>query len=257
MNELIDKILISTQPNDSFYELKKSLKNSGVVLYHYPMIEIEEAPISIEQQSILKNISKFDWLIFTSKNGVKYFLKKLLNIYGTISLPTSIKTAVIGNKTANELIANGINPDFVSKSNYAETFASELKDKVIVSNSNVLLLLGNLANTTIEDSLNHKANISRIDCYNTIDSKKKFPELIKKVNDNKYDLILFTSSSCFINFANILNKNNISINKIKAVSIGKSTTKTINKFGIEPLITAKQSNIEGLINEINNFFKIK
>ncbi len=255
MNELKNKILISTQPNDSFYELEKSLQNSGALLYHYTMIEIEEAPISIEQQNTLKNISKFDWLIFTSKNGVKYFLSKLQHINGNTIIPNSIKIAVIGNKTANELIKNGINPNYISKSNLSDTFAFELKENIIANNSNVLLMLGNLANSTIEDSLKKIATVNRINCYNTVATKNQYPELIKKVNDNKYDLIIFTSSSCFINFAQLIKKNQLSINNIKALSIGKATTKTMEEYGIKPLITAKQSNIEGIIIEITNFFK--
>ncbi len=257
MIKLNNKIIISTQPNDSFFELEKSLKNSGAFLFHYPMIKIEEAQINAEQENTLKNISKFDWLIFTSKNGVKYFLNKFQNIYGSVILPQSIKTAVIGQKTANELIANGINPDYISNSNLSETFALELIESVIEKNSNALLLLGNIANTTIEDTLLNHAYVERINCYNTVATINEYPELIKKVKNNKYDLIIFTSSSCFINFVQILNKNKVPINNIKAASIGKSTTKTIKEFGIEPLITAKQSNIEGLINEINIFFKLK
>ncbi|OFX35779.1 MAG: hypothetical protein A2X08_13705 [Bacteroidetes bacterium GWA2_32_17] len=257
MNELSNKILISTQPNDSFYELEKSLINSGALLYHYPMIEIEESCISTQETNLIKNITNYNWLVFTSKNGVIYFLKKINQIFKSLQILENINIAVIGQKTANEFIKIGISPTYISKSNLAEKFAIELVETVIKKDSNVLLLLGNIANTNIENTLNNHCKYKRINCYNTVLTKTKFPELIKLVNENKYDFIIFTSSSCFVNFAQLLIKNKINVSNIKAVSIGKPTSKTMKEYEVEPLITAQQSNIEGLVKEIFQYYKLK
>lgn len=257
MDNLNNKIFISTQPNGSFYELANSLKNTGVTLYHFPMIEFEEACISIQETNLIKNITNFNWLVFTSKNGVVYFLKKIKQIFGSINIFDKVNIAVIGQKTAKEFIKVGITPAYISKSNLAEKFSNELVESVVKKDSNVLLLLGNIANTIIEEKLNNHCKYKRINCYNTVPIKNEYPELIKIVSENNYDLILFTSSSCFVTFANILQNRKISLLNIKVASIGKSTTKTIKEFEVDPIITAQQSNIEGLIKEIFQYYKLK
>ena len=257
MNKINNKIFISTQPNDSYYELESSLKNTGVLLYHYPMIEVEESSFTTQETDLINNITNYNWLVFTSKNGVIYFLKKINQIFKSLQILENIKIAVIGQKTANEFTKIGITPTYISKSNLAEKFANELVESVIKKDSNVLLLLGNIANTTLENKLKNHCNYIRINCYNTIPVKNEYPELIRKVNKNEYDLIIFTSSLCFVNFAQLLIKNKINVSNIKAVSIGKPTSKTMKEYEVEPLITAQQSNIEGLVKEIFQYYKLK
>jgi uroporphyrinogen-III synthase len=255
MRELHDKIIISTQPEDSFPDLVKALKDTGARVTNFPMIAVVEAPISELQESQIKNVGQFQWLVFTSKNGIQYFFQKYKDLKGTPFLPDKVKTAVIGEKTGKELLTHGITPDFISKSNLAEIFAKELKEMVIPYNANVLLLLGNLAGNTLSDTLQNHALVQRIDCYETIKPQEDDLYHIKIIASGKYDLIIFTSSSAFQNFAEIVKKYNIDIKNLKVVSIGKSTTKTMAEYGVNPVFTAKQSNIEGISEEIRVLYK--
>lgn len=250
MHDSHKKIIISTQPEESFPDLEKALKGSNIIFSNYPMIAVSEAAISTEQTNQLEHIKQFQWLIFTSKNGVYYFFNKYKNITKDISIPKSVKIAVIGEKTGKELLNYHINPNFVSKSNLSEIFAKELEEQIIKKDSNVLLLLGNLAGNTIETALRDHAMISRINCYETTKPQEEDLYHIKLIASGKYDLIIFTSSSGFQNFAEIIKKHNIELQKLKVASIGKSTTKTMEGFGVKPVFTAKQSNIEGIANEI-------
>ncbi len=257
MCDLHNKVLISTQPAESFPEFENALNNSGAIIYSLPMISVSEAEITEQEKNTIINISQFDWLIFTSKNGIQYFLKKYFDLTEKKELPENLKTAVIGKKTATELIKNGVTPTFISESNLAEIFSIELKEKVIDKNSNVLLLLGNLAGNLIQNTLENHVNTVRIDCYKNSIPKSIDLDLIKKINSDKYDMIIFTSSSCFSNFAETLIKHNFQIQNLKAVSIGKPTTKTMKDYGVIPLFTAKQSNIEGIVQEIKTYYKPK
>ena len=255
MCELCNKVLISTQPSESFPEFEKALHNSGAIVLNLPMISVSEATISENEKDLIQNINNFNWLVFTSKNGVKYLLKKYFELTDNKVLPKNSKTAVIGKKTANELIKNGITPTYISESNLAEIFSKELKEKVIEANSNILLLLGNLAGDLIEKTLKNHVITTRINCYENSIPKTLDLEIIKKINSDKYDLIIFTSSSCFSNFAETLKNHNIQIQNLRVASIGKSTTKTMKEYGVKPMFTAKQSNIEGIVKEIKTLYK--
>lgn len=253
MSNIKNKIIISTQPEESFTEFAKPLEDFGAKVINLPMISVSESNISEQESTIIKNIQAFDWLIFTSKNGIIFFLKKLETLTGNINLPENIKIAVIGQKTAKELEKYGKVANYISKSNLAEIFAKELKNNVITKNSKTLLLLGNLAGNTIENELEGFVNITRINCYETCKPKNINQNIIEIINNKQYDIIIFTSSSGFHNFVEVYNcKENLK--KLKVGSIGKSTTKAIEEYGVKPLFTAQQSNIEGLINEIVLYF---
>lgn len=251
---LKDKVIISTQPEESFPEFAKLLLNTGAQIYNYPMITVVESTLSPEQQNFLFLLSKFNWLIFTSKNGVHFFFQKLKTITGSEHLPMNVKTAVIGKKTAKELLKYAVQPDYVSESNLAELFALELKEKVILKGQSVLLPLGNLAGTTIESALQNHTSVQRINVYETSKPLLEEPKYIDIIASGKYDLIIFTSSSGFHNFADIIKKQTIDFYSLKVASIGKSTTKTMREYGVEPVFTARQSNMEGIVEEIYNLF---
>jgi uroporphyrinogen-III synthase len=152
---------------------------------------------------------------------------------------------------------NRIRPDYVSESNGSEKFAFELKQDIISKGANVLLLLGNLAEDTLQNALSDHTNVSRIDCYQTNKPDLLNNSLLKKIADNEYDLLLFTSSSCFKNFISYFKDAGPEMPKLKTASIGPSTTKTMRKFGIQPLFTAKQSNLEGIVKGIKSYYKPK
>ncbi len=257
MDELYTKIFISAQPEESFPELEKHLADSGFTLINYPMIEVCEAEISVSDQTKIKNADSYDWLVFTSKNGVLYFFKKFENLTGKIFEKKNSKIAVIGSKTGNELQKKGIEPDYISESNLAEKFAFELKEKVIPENSKVLLLLGNLAGDIIEKTLSDFTEVIRINCYQTCKPKVKNAEPLNRIFSNDYELIIFTSSSGFENFVSIAKDFKIDLQKVRVVSIGKSTTRTMNEFGVIPVFTARQSNLEGIANELKTLYKPK
>lgn len=254
MYKFHDKIIISTQPEESFTEFSQPLENLGAKVISMPMISVKESILTNVEIKILENINQFDWIVFTSKNGIIYFFKKLVTLFGNTKIPENIKIAVIGKKTSKELEKYDVVADYISKSNLAETFTGELKDSVINKGSNVLLLLGNLAGDTIEKELNGYANVTRINCYETCKPQNIDKSSIERINSGNYDIIIFTSSSGFHNFAEVLRKNEINLSNLKVGSIGKSTTKTIEEYGIKPLFTAQQSNIEGLVNEILKYY---
>ncbi|OFX54739.1 MAG: hypothetical protein A2046_04875 [Bacteroidetes bacterium GWA2_30_7] len=253
MNNIKDKIIISTQPEENFTEFAKPLEVLGAKVINLPMISVKESVISEQESVVLKNIQTVDWLIFTSKNGIIYFFKKLETLTGNINISKNINIAVIGQKTGKELEKYGKVADYISKSNLAETFATELKNNVITKNSKILLLLGNLAGNTIENKLEGFANITRINCYETYKPDYIDKHYLEIINNAQYDIIIFTSSSGFHNFVEVFNSKE-NLKKLKIGSIGKSTTKAIEEYGVKPLFTAQQSNTEGLISEILKYY---
>ena len=70
---LQDKLFISTRPKDSSEELTRTLTSLGATVIEFPLIEIKAAPISEKEKQYFSVLNNFQWIVFTSPNGVRHF----------------------------------------------------------------------------------------------------------------------------------------------------------------------------------------
>ncbi|WP_346857162.1 hydroxymethylbilane synthase [uncultured Draconibacterium sp.] len=250
---LQDKIIISTRPADASDDLPQLLQNAGSKVVSLPMIQIESANLSSDEIDKLKNLDQFNWVIFTSKNGVASFFKQLIEINGNTTLPASLKIAVVGEKTAAELDYYGYAPFLSGEKNTSENLLNELITKYNPQAQNILLPIGNLADNSIQNRLSPANKVTRINIYSTVKPATADQKIMDLVTKNNYDLILITSPSTFNNFCYFYGTANLS--KLKIASIGTTTTSAIEAKGVAPLITAEKSNAAGLYEAIIEFYK--
>ncbi len=214
------------------------LKAMEVSILHYPMIFTTGINIDI-------NPNTYNYVIFTSKNGVKYFLKNI-----STSINRDIKFICIGEKTAEVLKKNNFNPDIVVRRNYSKFMCDEIKNMGISKNKKLLLIQGNLAKKDLHECLSESFDIDHKIVYANNPVIKKADDLTEKIiKENTY--VVFTSPSTFNSFIDKYDlKNNI-------ISIGKTTTDHIRDKGYEPLMTAKMQSYEGISNSIIDYLNKK
>jgi uroporphyrinogen-III synthase len=248
-NLLAGKIFISTRPAGKSNELKKLLSSYGAHLLEMPTIEIHPVQLSIQEEALIKNMDQFQWLIFTSANGVSHFFDHLKELTGSYNLPSHTRIAVIGKKTGSKLSNYGHQPHYTNKGSTSIDFSAELKEFIGNNHPKVLLAVGNLARETIEQNLRNIAEVYRINIYNT-DMPADIPaNSIKMVMEDQYDMIIFTSPSSFHNFCRMA-EGKIDMAKLRAASIGSITTEAMTSDGITPLVTADTMNSEGIVSAI-------
>ena len=126
---LKDKVIISTRALEASDTLPEIIRSSGAKLLSLPMIEIIPSPLDTQMTEDLNNLDSFDWIFFTSKNGVVNFFKQLIDLKGNTTLPKTLKIAVIGLKTGLELEYYGYAPTFISEENTAEEFLNRFEAK--------------------------------------------------------------------------------------------------------------------------------
>jgi len=251
---LKDKVIISTRAIESGDTLPDILKSCGAKLLSLPMIEIIPSPLDTKMAEYLNGLEKYDWIFFTSKNGVINFFKQLIDKKGDTELPKSVKLAVIGYKTGLELEYYGYAPTFISEENTAEEFLNRFCAKYQPKNLNILLSLGNLADHTLQNHLSVQNTMHRINVYQTIKPDHVDTEIIELLKNDHYDMIIFTSPSTFHNFCSFYDET--IVGKLRMVSIGSVTTKAIQQAGFEPLFTARKSNAEGIKDAIIEFYQL-
>ena len=228
-------IIITGEEFDYSFDKLKAME---VNIFHYPMIFTSGININIDP-------SIYNYIIFTSKNGVKYFLKNI-----STSMNRDIRFICIGKKTAEALKKNKLNPDIVVRRNYSKFMCDEIKNMGISKNKKLLLIQGNLAKKELYECLSESFNIDHKIVYTTNPVVEKADDLTEKIiNENTY--VVFTSPSTFNSFIEKYNiKNNI-------ISIGNTTTDYIRDRGFEPLMTAKMQSYEGISNSIIDYLNKK
>ncbi|MFH0867448.1 MAG: hydroxymethylbilane synthase [Bacteroidota bacterium] len=250
---LKNKIIISTRVVESGDTLPELLQAQGAKVLSLPMIEVNTSQLKTAETETLKNLDSFDWLFFSSRNGVVYFFKHLIEINGHTELTKALKIAAIGSKTALELEYYGFSANFISEGNTSEEMLTLFYKKKNPSELKILLALGNLADDTLFNNLSQDNHVQRINVYDTLKPKQADENILEIVKKNQYDLILFTSPSTFRNFCSFIEP--VLLKKLKMASIGATTTKAITDAGFKPLVTAKKSNAEGFCESIVEFYK--
>lgn len=248
MQRLENRIYISTRPEEQNRELKNLLEEEGATVFSMPTIDIKEEEWSAEKEQYLLNISNFQWLIFTSANGVRYFFEKYQSIHKHQKLPSTLRIAVVGKKTASIVSEYGHEVDYVNRGNTGEELAKELFE-IIRPNERILLALGDLARKSLEDGLKEKGDCTRIEVYKTVMPTIINEEAISKIVNNQYDSIIIASPSAFHNLMTILN-DKVDRSSLRLTSIGSTTTSEVIAAGLKPQQTAAMASTRGLFEAI-------
>ncbi len=250
------KPIIGTLEEDSAIRLKKNLSNTRVNFVNFPMIETLTSEINILIKETLENIEQFDWIIFTSRNGVKSFFD-LWKKYKKTSSPKFEKTkfATIGKSSAQLLKEKGFNTDFVNPGNTSGEFVHHIdKNEIIRNTHKVLLVLGNLAPNILYSKIKEiTPAVKRINVYQTLYKKNISLEIYNLIEKDDYSFLLFTSPSAYDNFSRKLKTENI--NELRIAAIGKTTANFIKLKGAKVSFIPTKSNFDVLSKELTQYIK--
>lgn len=254
MGKLLEnKVFISTRPAGQSAELEKLLWEESATLLSMPTIEIRPLPLDEYGWTQLKNMDSFNWIVFTSPNGLKYFFARLFELQNHYSLPEHLKIAVVGKKTAAQLECYGTSASFINLGNTAEDFSADFINRVS-QGERVLFPIGNLARSVIEDKISRKAECVRVLFYETVLPDSFNEEAFQFILNDKYDLIVLTSPSCCSNLLHLIS-GKADPAKLRLVCIGQTTSAEVIRNGLEPLITAGTANSQGIYSAILNYFQ--
>jgi uroporphyrinogen-III synthase len=251
---LQNKVFISTRPKGASGELNSLLTDLGATLLEFPLIEIKALALTDEEEKTFLELEKFQWMVLTSSNGVSYFFEMLQKVKGNSKLPEELQIAVIGEKTKKTLEKFGYRAAFINPGSTAEDFSEPFARHIKTTGTKpkILLPLGNLARTVIQDHLSEWADCTRIDIYQTEMPEKMDPEVVDRIEKDKYDMIIFTSPSGIYNFLKLFP--GLSTQKIRLACIGEITARAARESGYHPLAVAQNSSSSGIVESILNYY---
>jgi len=254
---LMGKKIVVTRAREQASDLTRLLSDLGAECLECPTIEIHPPDDLKPIDMAIKNLSSYDWLIFTSVNGVKFFFERLFAKGMDVRALHNLQTASIGPATAKKLLGFGLNSDIIPETYRAESIVEAFGKKEI-SGKKILLPRAKEARPILPVELGKMgAVVDEVTAYCT----KKVPVsanlLLKKLQEKKIDLITFTSSSTVKNFRELLPSENLKtlMSGVTIASIGPITEETAKKSGFDVHIVAKAFTIKGLCEVICEYYK--
>ena len=237
------RILI-TRPRARSDSFADALRAAGFEPIFFPVIEIRPMENNAELDQALKNLNKYDWVVFTSANAVDVVLG-----HGR-PRGSPLRVAAIGPKTAEVLRKHNIEPDFVPEEYVAEAILSGLGD---LRNQWVLLPRAEIARKELPEAIVKAGGTAHeIVVYQTLPAVVDMEGL--DALKSGVDIITFTSASTVENFIAIVRQHkldplNLPNNPLFAC-IGPITEQAARDEGLVNLVVAKEYTTDGLIEAI-------
>jgi uroporphyrinogen III methyltransferase/synthase len=230
-------------------KLSGQIRELGAEVLEIPTIKILPPTRNEPLIEAITGIGSYDWIIFTSANGVEHFFDYFFKAFRDVRDLGSVRFAAVGPATAKKLREFHLNIDLMPKTYTAAATAKAMIAAQNVENISVLLARAESANPELPRLLEDKgAIVDDIAFYKTEPETADRNGAADDFEENSADWITFASSSAVRNFdARFgLAKRCADNPKLKLASIGPETTKALKELGLKPTAKAKEHTIDGL-----------
>ena len=252
---LSGKRIVVTRTRKQASALSNKLRALGAQVIELPTIRIEPPTDLREFAELVQDAHIYDWIVFTSANGVEAFFEIFFKLYDDMREIGGARIAAIGPATAQRLKDLHLHVDLQPEEFVAESVVKEFRKQGDVENLRILLVRAEKARDVLPKELSALgAIVDEAFAYRTVPETRDTTGARRQLEKEVADLITFTSSSTVENFLAL----GLPWPKgMQVASIGPITSKTARDHGLNIDIEARQHDIDGLVQAIQDFFASK
>jgi len=257
---LFGKRILLTRPQDQAGPLCERFEELGAEVLIQPAIRISEPPDWAPVDAALARLDRYDWLVFSSANGVRYLLERLLVGGGDLRRLGQVRLAAIGPATAEELRRYHLQADLVPGEYRAEALADELVGRCCSVRSTAGPTVGSTATPRFllarasrgrellaERLTAAGAAVDQIVVYSSTDVERADEDVAAAMSAGQIDWVTVTSSAIARSLVAMFGEQ---LRGCKLASISPVTSETLRQLGHEPAVEATQYTTEGLVEAI-------
>jgi len=251
------KTAVVTRSREQASRLVELLNAAGARCLEVPTLEIGPPDDLTPLDAALEQISGYDWVVFTSANGVKAFMDRLFGQDKDVRALGRAKIAAIGPATAQALKEYGLAADVVPETFQAEGLLDALTPHVSPG-TRILLARAQVARDLLPDGLVRLgAQLDVAPVYQARAPQSIPPDAEAALRQGVVDILTFTSSATVHNFAALLGKAKFQQLAAGATvaAIGPITRATLSEYGITPQIEPAEFTIPALAAAIIDYFR--
>ena len=247
---LVGKRIVVTRTRKQASGLSNKLRALGAHVIELPTIRIEPPGNLREFAELVQDAHVYDWIVFTSANGVEAFFDIFFKLYDDAREIAGARIAAIGPATAQRVKDFHLHVDLQPDEFVAEGVVREFKQQGSVENLRILLVRAEKARDILPRELSAMgAIVDEGFAYRTVPETRDRSGARRQLAQDGADLITFTSSSTVENFLAL----GLPWPKgMQVASIGPITSKTVRDHGLKVNIEARRHDIDGLVDAIRD-----
>jgi uroporphyrinogen III methyltransferase/synthase len=248
------RILI-TRPRAQAASLARLIEERGGEVVEFPVIEIVPPRTYERLDRAIEELACYQWVIFTSVNGVRFFLNRARDAKSGADVLQKIKIAAIGPETARELARHQLKVDLLPGEYRAEGILAGL-DPLQVRGARVLLPRAAESREVLPETLRKwGADVDVVEAYRTVPVTQEASRLCVELASGRIDMVTFTSSSTVKAFVALLTGADKGlISRVRAACIGPVTRETAEQAGLQVDVVAREYTSLGLTQAIEEFY---
>jgi uroporphyrinogen III methyltransferase/synthase len=250
---LFGQRVVVTRSREQAGQLAQQLQDLGAEVLEVPTIKLGPPTRRQDVVDALLELNSYDWLIFTSPNGVSTFFDYFFRHFHDLRDIGGCRIAAVGPATAKKLkelhLQVDLMPDEALGASLAEAFAGYES----IENLRICLLRAEVASRELPNALEEMgAIVDDVACYQTLPESEDPTGSSNRLMESGADWVTFTSGSTVENFhrrfdlVNLLKK----FPKMRLASIGPETSKALVALGRKPDIEAEEHTVEGLVQSV-------
>jgi uroporphyrinogen III methyltransferase / synthase len=254
---LFGKTIVVTRTREQASDLVNKLNDLGAECLEFPTIRIGPPSDWSELDQAIQGIEDYNWIFFTSPNGVRYFLDRMESLHLDLRSLKGIKIGVIGPATAQALSEYHLKADLIPEQYQAEHLLEALSH-IPLADQKVLIPRAEQAREVLPEGLRQMgAEVEVVSAYQTLPVLGGKEELEEKLAQGQINCLTFTSSSTVINFLALFPRQEILplLKKATVACIGPITAQTARNNGLAVHIVAKEYTIPGLVQAIEHYYR--
>ncbi len=250
---LFGKRVAVTRSREQAGELRHRLEAQGADVVELPLIEIvpEKSP---EAENVFEGIATYDWIVFTSPNGARYFFKQFHKRFSDLRCLGGAQIACIGKSTAREVQRQHLAVDVIPEKAVAENLAEAMLESQSLDSLNVLVVTGNRNRDVLVRRLEEegRAIVDLLPVYRNEPTDLSEEPGAVVFREQGVHAITFTSASTVDNFVAQSGQLKLTPNAIhpKAVSIGPITSEAMKQKGMPIDGEAESQTLDALVQAV-------
>jgi len=255
---LFGKRIMVTRARDQASEFLKGLTHLGAECIEFPTIEVVPPENWDALDRAIGALETYQWVVFTSVNGVKYFLRRLAALGRDIRDLKGLHIGAIGPKTAQRWHRLGIEPDLVPEEYRAEAVVECFRKKG-AKGARVLIPRAAKAREVLPEELRKMgARVDVVPAYRTIKPSQDTARVSELLEKGAIDMVTFTSSSTVTNFLGMFEAHRDRtpgwMRHVVVACIGPITARTAQENGLSVDLVPTEYTVEALTDSIVRYF---
>lgn len=253
---LFGKTVVVTRAREQASDFRVLLESKGAQCFEFPTIEVVPPTSWGPLDKAIEKLAQYDWVLFTSVNGVRFFFQRLEEQGEDVRALHGIRIGAIGPKTAASLAERGLRLDLVPPEYRAEAVIEAMGGEE-VEGKRFLLPRAAKAREILPEKLEEMGGqVDVVPVYETIRPTERSEEVQSLLEKGEISCVTFTSSSTVENFAAMFPGEDLPALVVKAAiaCIGPITAETARDHGLEVDIMPAEYTVEALATKIVEYF---